>query len=113
MFLLFSPVSELVLRHEAAAAEVSLQSDTPVVLVIFDELPTISLMGAGGQIDAASYPGFGQLAATSTWYRNATTVADGTFVAVPAISDGPAPSAAAPDVAPVSAQRLHAAGRQL
>ena len=93
VFLLFSPVSELVLRHEAAAAEVSLQSDTPVVLVIFDELPTISLMGAGGQIDAASYPGFGQLAATSTWYRNATTVADGTFVAVPAILTGlrPAP----------------------
>jgi hypothetical protein len=93
VFLLFSPVSELVLRHEAAAAGVSLQSDTPVVLIIFDELPTISLMDAGAQIDAASYPNFGELAATSTWYRNATTVADGTFVAVPAILTGlrPAP----------------------
>ena len=91
VFLLFSPVSELVLGHEAAAAGTSVQSDTPVVLVIFDELPTISLMDAGGQIDAASYPSFGALAATSTWYRNATTVADGTFVAVPAILTGRSP----------------------
>jgi hypothetical protein len=93
LFLLFSPVSELVLRHEAATAGAALQSDTPVVLVIFDELPTISLMDAGAQIDSASYPNFGRLAATSTWYRNATTVADGTFVAVPAILTGlrPAP----------------------
>jgi hypothetical protein len=93
VFLLFSPVSELVLRHETTASGTSLQSDTPVVLVIFDELPTISLMDGSGQIDAASYPSFGRLAATSTWYRNATTVADGTFLAVPAIFTGlrPAP----------------------
>jgi hypothetical protein len=87
-FLLFSPVSDLVLRHEAVAAGASLQSDTPVVLIVFDELPTISLMDGGGKIDAASYPNFGRLAATSTWYRNATTVADGTFAAVPAILTG-------------------------
>jgi hypothetical protein len=91
-FLLFSPVSDLVLRHEAAAAGASMQSDTPVVLVVFDELPTISLMNAAGRIDAASYPNFGKLAATSTWYRNATTVADGTFAAVPAILTGLRPA---------------------
>jgi hypothetical protein len=92
IFLLFSPVSELVLHREAAAAGAPVSSDTPVVLIIFDELPTISLMDARKEIDAASYPSFGRLAATSTWYRNATTVADGTFVAVPAILAGQSPA---------------------
>jgi sulfatase-like protein len=92
IFLLFSPVSELVLRQEAAAVGATVRSDTPVVLIVFDELPTISLMDAREQIDAGSYPNFGRLAATSTWYRNATTVADGTFVAVPAILAGQSPA---------------------
>ena len=92
IFLLFSPVSELVLRREAAAAAAPVSSDTPVVLIIFDELPTLSLMDSRKEIDAASYPAYGRLAATSTWYRNATTVADGTFVAVPAILAGQSPA---------------------
>jgi hypothetical protein len=96
IFLLLSPVSELVLRHEAAVAGATVPSDTPVVLIVFDELPTISLMDAREQIDAASYPNFGRLAATSTWYRNATTVADGTYVAVPAILAGQSPAARLP-----------------
>lgn len=96
IFLLFSPVSELVLRREAAAAGAPVSSHTPVVLIIFDELPTISLMDARKEIDAASYPAFGRLAATSTWYRNATTVADGTFVAVPAILAGQSAAARLP-----------------
>jgi hypothetical protein len=96
IFLLLSPVSELVLGREAAAAGAAVQSDTPVVLIVFDELPTISLMNAAKQIDAAGYPNFGRLAATSTWYRNATTVADGTFVAVPAILAGRSPAARLP-----------------
>jgi hypothetical protein len=53
-------------------------------------------MDARGQVDVASYPHFGRLAATSTWYRNATTVADGTFVAVPAILAGQSPAARLP-----------------
>ena len=93
LFVLLSPVSALVLEHEAPAAGATAQSDTPVIVVIFDELPTISLMDAGKGIDAASYPGFARLAATSTWYRNATTVADGTYMAVPAILAGQRPSA--------------------
>jgi hypothetical protein len=96
MFLLFSPVSELVLRQEASAVGAAVQSNTPVVLIVFDEFPTISLMDARKQVDAASLPNFGRLAATSTWYRNATTVADGTFVAVPAILAGQSPAARLP-----------------
>jgi sulfatase-like protein len=64
----------------------------PIVFVVFDALPESMLMKPGGQIDAARFPGFGDLAAHSTWYRNATTVHDRTNVSVPAILDGRWPS---------------------
>jgi hypothetical protein len=96
VFLLFSPVAELVVGSERVALASGVSSDVPVVLAIFDELPAISLMDAQGGIDARSYPAFGALAATSTWFRNATTVADGTYVAVPAILSGRRPAARLP-----------------
>jgi hypothetical protein len=95
-FLLFSPAKELVLPGEAAAHASRVESDTPVVLAVFDELPTISLMDARRRIDAASFPNFGRLARTSTWYRNATTVGDGTNLAVPSIFSGRLPSSKLP-----------------
>jgi hypothetical protein len=60
----------------------------PVVLIVFDEFPTTSLLGKDGRHDALRYPGFAQLASSSTWFRNATTVHDSTFAAVPSILDG-------------------------
>lgn len=95
-FLLFSPVKEIVLPTHAAATGPLVRSTTPVVLAIFDELPTISLMDAHGRIDAASYPSFGRLARTATWYRNATTVGDGTHLAVPSIFSGRRPRSRIP-----------------
>ena len=94
-FLAFSPVKDLMLGS-AEAGRSGLRSTTPVVLAIFDELPTTSLMDARGRIDAASFPSFGRLARTSTWYRNATTVADGTHLAVPAIFSGRRPTSDLP-----------------
>jgi hypothetical protein len=60
----------------------------PIVFVIFDQLPLVSLMRPDGHIDAATYPSFGALAAHATWYRNASTVGDLTGWAVPAILSG-------------------------
>lgn len=60
----------------------------PVVVMVFDEFPTTSLLGKHRRIDAARYPNFAALAASSTWFRNATTVHDSTFAAVPSILDG-------------------------
>ncbi len=65
----------------------------PVVVLIFDELPNASLTAAGGRLDAARYPNFARLASRSTWFPNASTVADGTYVAVPAILGGRRPRA--------------------
>lgn len=61
---------------------------TPVVMIVFDEFPAATLMDRAGEIDAERYPGFASLAEGSTWYPNATTVADFTGRAVPAILTG-------------------------
>jgi sulfatase-like protein len=64
----------------------------PIVVVVFDALPESMLMKPGGEIDAARFPGFAELAAHSTWYRNATTVHDRTIRSIPAMLDGRWPS---------------------
>src|ERR671917_1325499 len=63
----------------------------PVIVVVFDEFPTDSLLGPDGRIDAARYPNFARLASMSTWFPNGHTVYDSTFKAVPSILDGRMP----------------------
>jgi hypothetical protein len=92
LFLLASPVSKIVFPDDASAAAAGpARSETPVVFVIFDELPLSSLLGSDERIDAERFPNFARLARRGTWYRNATTVADGTTEAVPALLTGDLP----------------------
>ena len=82
--LLLATAALLLLLAPAAA-----QAAKPnVVVVILDEFPTTSLLGKDRHIDAVRYPNFAALARGSTWFRNATTVSDTTFAAVPSILDG-------------------------
>ena len=60
----------------------------PIVFVISDEFPTTSLMDGEERIDAGRYPNFAALARDATWYRRATTVAETTYDALPAILTG-------------------------
>ena len=76
---------------DAEAAQIHVPSRTPVVLVVLDEFPISSLLTRGGEIDEIRYPSFARLARGSTWYRNATTVHQGTTAAVPAILTGRMP----------------------
>ncbi len=80
----------LKLLRPATAIDVRNQGgvDTPVVLVVFDELPLISLMDEERGIDAERYPQFAALAREAIWFRNATTVSPATPRAVPAILTG-------------------------
>jgi hypothetical protein len=80
--LLAAVVSMLLAPAAAQAAKPN------VVVVIFDEFPTTSLLGKGRQIDPVRYPNFAALARGSTWFRNTTSVSDTTFAAVPAVLDG-------------------------
>jgi sulfatase-like protein len=88
LFLLASPVSRLVLTSAPEPRLTQVPADTPVVMVVFDELATVSLLNHREQIDAVRYPSFARLAEDATWYRNATTVHEWTTDAVPAALTG-------------------------
>lgn len=99
-FLCATPVRKVVLPQgslpqssgAAVASRAWAELTTPVFLVVLDELPTTTLMDREGGIDGSLFPGFDTLASGSTWYRNATTVADFTHRAVPAILTGRYPA---------------------
>lgn len=61
---------------------------TPIVMVVFDQFPTVSLLDEAGQIDGRLFPAIAGLARQSTWYRNATAVSDRTGFALPAMLTG-------------------------
>lgn len=93
VFLFFSPVERALFsgQSEAMLGEVlgpEINSNTPVVFVVFDELPTASLMAQDRTIDGSAFPAFAALAREANWYRNATTVAAGSLNAIPAILTG-------------------------
>jgi hypothetical protein len=91
LFLLTDPISKLAFPDEAQARTIGGVTRAPILVVLFDELPTTTLMDDRGRIDAERFRGFGELAATGTWYRNAYTVYDSTERAQPAIMDGNLP----------------------
>jgi hypothetical protein len=99
-FLALSPVSAIALggRHAPGdIGDVGLGDDAPpVVLVVFDGLPTSLLLDGEGRIDPELYPNLAALAGDATWYRNHTTVAQHTLQAVPAILSGSQPSSDPP-----------------
>ena len=89
LFLFHSPVNRLLFQGSRWKQEThNIRSSVPIVMVIFDEFPLSSLLNEKNLIDAIHYPSFASLAAECTWYRNATSVSDGTLNAVPAILDG-------------------------
>jgi Sulfatase len=91
LFLFSSQISELAFPDEAKARTIGGVTQTPIVVVLLDELPVNTLVDDRGQIDAVRFPGFGELARTATWFENAYTVYDSTERAQPAIMDGNLP----------------------
>lgn len=59
-----------------------------VIMLVFDELPTESLLTADGQIDPVRFPNLAGFADDATWYRRFSTVNPFTQGAVPALLDG-------------------------
>lgn len=92
IFIFTGGTSRLILpQDEKVELADSIGGQVPVVMVIFDEFPAATLMDERGAIDRRRFPGFARLARSSTWYPNATTVADYTARAVPAIMTGLVP----------------------
>lgn len=95
LFVFASPTSVVVLPRDGAEAGAAQGAGghPPVVVLVLDELPLVSLLGPDGRIDATRFPHFAQLAEGSTWYRNATGVSGWTPYALPAMLTGRYPSA--------------------
>ncbi len=88
LFVITSPTGELVHPAGASSATGSSQagaSTPPVVVVMFDELPLMSLLSSSGEVDERVFPNFARVARTSHWFRNATGISPYTATAVPAI----------------------------
>jgi len=60
----------------------------PVVVIMFDEFPTVSLLDDEHRIDPEVYPNFAALAENATWFRNGSSVHQLTGHAVPAALTG-------------------------
>ena len=88
LFLFHSPVKRIAFPEEYTLSTDRITASAPLVLIVFDELSVIDLMDEHRRIDPVRYPNFAALAQHSTWFRNATTVADLTTYAVPAILTG-------------------------
>ena len=96
LFLFASPVNDI-LRGDAVTASGSTVGDPArVVMLVLDELPLASLVDEDGSIDASLYPNIAELAAASSWFRNATAVSPSTWHAVPSIATGMYPTEGAP-----------------
>jgi hypothetical protein len=88
VFLFLSPATKILRPHSVEALAVEVGNPRPVVVVILDELPLVSLLDGSRSIDESLYPNFARLAASSQWFRNATSVSPATDYAVPAILAG-------------------------
>ncbi len=88
IFLFTAPLKSFTLASVPDVPAAQIDSQTPVVLIVFDELPLAALLNDHGQIDARRFPNFAALARGSDWFRNAVTVADTTEEAVPALLSG-------------------------
>lgn len=114
MFFVASPTADLLTSAATTAAnrDPARGSSPSVVLVIFDEWPTSSVMDSAGAISSA-FPHLRDLAATATWYRNSSSVSNATPYAVPAILTGSLPHAGLPTAANYPHNLFNAFGKKL
>ncbi len=90
-FLFGSPVRELVLPSTVTLAGGRSAAAAPVVMVVFDELPLVSLLDAADEVDSVRYPNLAALARDAYWFRDATTASTSTVVSVPILLSGRRP----------------------
>ena len=91
LFLFNSSASKLVFVSTPKVEAATVKAKTPVVLIVFDELTTVSLMDRNERVDAGRYPNFARLARESTWFRSGTSADWLTEGNVPAILTGKTP----------------------
>lgn len=104
VFLSSESIRAAVRDDSSPPARLRPSQDPPVVLIVFDELPLLTLLDEKGGLDAKRYPNIAALAADGIWFPRATTVSDYTQWALPAILSGRFPTAAS---VPTSSNHPH------
>ena len=94
VFFTSPPVASMMRSVRMPTVAVSAHTPPPLVVIVFDQLPLLSLVNDERQIDRRRFPNFAALADQSTWYRN--TSAGGTLTnwALPALLTGRYPDPA-------------------
>ncbi|WP_101756554.1 YidC/Oxa1 family membrane protein insertase [Oceanicoccus sp. KOV_DT_Chl] len=88
-FIFASPASSLFKQPEKSSSSIiEKMNETPVFLLIFDELSGLTLQNSKGLLDEIRYPGFAELAMASDYFPNALTVHPRTAISVPSIASG-------------------------
>ena len=75
-------------KSETMVSSTSEQNSSNLIWIVFDELGLNSLLQSDGSINSDAYPGFSELAQSSTWYSNTVTAHTWTVRSVPAIFTG-------------------------
>lgn len=90
MFLASANVQSVLARSgaEQGAVRASRAERPDIVMIVFDELPLLSLFDRDRDIDSALFPNFARLARTSNWYRDTASVHYSTSYAVAALLVG-------------------------
>ena len=91
LFLLDSEIRKLILSEPDSEVGIESGAKAPVVMVIFDEFPLISLLNGRREIDSNLFPNLAELAEHSYWFRNATTNNESTLLSIPVILSGTLP----------------------
>ena len=91
LFLLDSEIRKLILPEPDSEVGIESGARAPVVMVIFDEFPLISLLNGRREIDSNLFPNLAELAENSYWFRNATTNNESTLLSIPVILSGTLP----------------------
>ena len=91
LFLLDSGIRKLIFPDSVSDIERQSGANAPVVMVIFDEFPLISLLNRKREIDSKLFPNLAALAGNSYWFRNATSNNEGTLLSIPVILTGTIP----------------------
>jgi hypothetical protein len=74
-------------EHKPAPG-IQIEKPVDIVVIVFDELPLVSLLDEHEQIDQVMYPNFRRLAESSTWYRNTLSIHFSTWEAIASILIG-------------------------
>ncbi len=94
LFLARPGIADIAWKPEGAPVETfgtgraDARARTSVVLVVFDQLPVSTLMRTVDEVDSELFPNFARLAATSTWFKNASACYKRTLLALPSILTG-------------------------